>query len=399
MVVFGLLMYPRHPAELPGKHKNVGTVRVRLPSATHAQVLYPCLANGGKVTQYMRSEAVDSLAALTGIPSCTFRHLDTIRSHPSPLEAPVLPRPNGSAGWPIIIFSHGTWGCEEMYTSLCRSLASYGYVVIALEHEDGSGVYAVRADGKPVPFQSPWTHDPDDATYREPMLRQRLKELEGALADLSYEGEPSSKISSHLLSVLAQCDRSSFILSGHSFGAATCALAAQELGASVRHRLLCALLFDTWAGAMSEKSRLQGVPLPLLSVESEPWAVGKWGVEQLNQNTPCAFYAPSTEHQSFSDSSLFFPTCIARKTRSLGPNERRHKLHRAVACVADAFATRARQQHNNPMDSVVLSSQMLFSTPEALLAQVRSEDVEGVLRPLHREEGFNLEEGSRAFNL
>ena len=40
MVVFGLLMYPRHPAELPGA-KNVGTVRVRLPSATHAQVLYP----------------------------------------------------------------------------------------------------------------------------------------------------------------------------------------------------------------------------------------------------------------------------------------------------------------------------------------------------------------------
>ena len=234
----------------------------------------------------------------------------------------------------------------------------------------------------------------DDATYREPCCAAtRAREAPRPVTRASRRQISSACCRSSRSAIAPPSCSLALLWRRHL------RLAARELGASVRHRLLCALLFDTWASAMSEKSRLQGVPLPLLSVESEPWAVGKWGVEQLNQNTPCAFYAPSTEHQSFSDSSLFFPTCIARKTRSLGPNERRHKLHRAVACVADAFATRARQQHNNPMDSVVLSSQMLFSTPEALLAQVRSEDVEGVLRPLHREEGFNLEEGSRAFNL
>jgi len=33
----------------------------------------------------------------------------------------------------------------EMYTQLCMHLASLGYVVVALEHEDGSGAYAEAA--------------------------------------------------------------------------------------------------------------------------------------------------------------------------------------------------------------------------------------------------------------
>ena len=117
MVVFSFLGYPDHPRELPGP-KTVATLRTRLPSSTHVQVLYPCPPENGsrKVTEYMRTPAVDNLATLAGLPSCMFRHLDKgpFISHPSPHEAPVL-TPSGDGGrWPIIVFSHGTWGCEEM---------------------------------------------------------------------------------------------------------------------------------------------------------------------------------------------------------------------------------------------------------------------------------------------
>lgn len=36
--------------------------------------------------------------------------------------------------FPIIIFSHGISGNRLCYSTLCASLASYGFVVVALEH-------------------------------------------------------------------------------------------------------------------------------------------------------------------------------------------------------------------------------------------------------------------------
>lgn len=36
--------------------------------------------------------------------------------------------------FPVIIFSHGISGTRQFYTIYCASLASYGYVVVALEH-------------------------------------------------------------------------------------------------------------------------------------------------------------------------------------------------------------------------------------------------------------------------
>ena len=34
------------------------------------------------------------------------------------------------------------WKCSDMYTNVCSDLASFGYVVFALEHECGSAAYA-----------------------------------------------------------------------------------------------------------------------------------------------------------------------------------------------------------------------------------------------------------------
>lgn len=52
------------------------------------------------------------------------------------------------SGRPVVVFSHGLGGFRSMYTLPCAELASQGYVVLALEHLDGSSS-AARAPGGP----------------------------------------------------------------------------------------------------------------------------------------------------------------------------------------------------------------------------------------------------------
>ena len=131
-----------------------------------------------------------------------------------------------------------------------------------------------------------------------------------------------------------QCNRESFMLCGHSFGAATCVRASQEL--SSRVTIDCVMLYDCWAGALTPEGRAQGVPtkIPTVTVESGDWASHRWGITNLGTcHYACNFVAPSTAHQSFADSSLWAPTFLARANGAMGSREERHTLHSSVAKV------------------------------------------------------------------
>lgn len=55
--------------------------------------------------------------------------------------APLAPPPASSstAKHPLVIFSHGLAGTRNTYSQYCSALAAKGYVVLAIEHRDGSG--------------------------------------------------------------------------------------------------------------------------------------------------------------------------------------------------------------------------------------------------------------------
>ncbi|KAI9893002.1 MAG: hypothetical protein M1814_000886 [Vezdaea aestivalis] len=55
---------------------------------------------------------------------------------------PLLP-PGDSKQWPVFVFSHGLGGTRNMYSHLVGSMASHGFIAIAIEHRDGSAARAV----------------------------------------------------------------------------------------------------------------------------------------------------------------------------------------------------------------------------------------------------------------
>ena len=80
----------------------------------------------------------------------------------------------GEDRFPIVFFSH-LFGSMEMYSNICRHLASMGMVVVAIEHEDGSACYAQNKDGDEIYYRKPPAgidySDRDQVRVRKPMSR------------------------------------------------------------------------------------------------------------------------------------------------------------------------------------------------------------------------------------
>jgi pimeloyl-ACP methyl ester carboxylesterase len=219
----------------------------------------------------------------------------------------------------------------EIYTLLCQQVASQGYFVVALEHEDGSGSYAQTWDGKPIYY-----HRPDDTPYsrtkvlnfRTPMLEQRIREVEKVMEYLQVTGHPGADASLPI----------SFL--GHSFGASAMAMTAQHLENSKLTTVNSVCLLDPWAFSMTNQALEKGLPLPLLSIFSESWTKSsetKHALELLaNSQRAISLYAPNSVHQSFSDTSCWLPSFVARKMYQRAATEGRHQTIRATAraCVS-----------------------------------------------------------------
>lgn len=173
-----------------GPYAVASTIR-RLPGGPAMMITYPA-AEGGKPQPYLRPKARDSLASLfmtvsfkrpSLAPPARWLLSAFVGNPPStvPADAPALP-----GKWPVVLFSHGIWGSIEMYSDLCAEMASFGAVVLALEHEDGSGLCAETAAGDPVPYSPSIREGKRDAcvAFRKPFLAKRLAECEAVLSQL-----------------------------------------------------------------------------------------------------------------------------------------------------------------------------------------------------------------------
>jgi Platelet-activating factor acetylhydrolase, isoform II len=238
----------------------------------------------------------------------------------------------------------------EMYTQLCHQIASHGYLVVAMEHEDGSGAYAETPVGEPIPYKSP-----DDTPYsrqkvwdfRRPFLQQRVNETTGVLDILLNQDSSleASLLSVQVQKILKAGDTSKGVaFVGHSFGATAMILAAQRYMAdsSSQKKIPNSLsLLDPWCFALESEAVKHGIPasVPTLTILSEAWLTNPETkqVDQFMQQcqTISSWYIPCTVHASFSDAVSWLPRFLGRKLYLCHKNERKHKTipTAAMACV------------------------------------------------------------------
>jgi pimeloyl-ACP methyl ester carboxylesterase len=343
--VLWVLRYPSFDAGLPGPHK-VGAIQTRIPGATACQIHYPTeeedssSSSKGLFTPYFRPKAIEGLADYSRTPAKILDFLSK-RQHPCRIDA----APIADKRFPIVVFSHGLGGCMEMYTELCQQIASYGFWVVAMEHEDGSGCYAENRKGDPIYYERP-----DDSPYsrkkivnfRRPFLQQRVEETNKVLEHIFKTTKDDDPL---VQKILQAADTTKGIsLLGHSFGGASMVLTAQKHLATPLAKSTMSIsslsLLDCWAFSLEDEVLQAGIPdtLATLSVLSEAWLTNPETaqVKQLLQHSSeqqlvTSLYAPKSVHVSFSDSVNWLPGFALRKLRMRGKKEKGHETIRSVA--------------------------------------------------------------------
>ncbi|KAG1741441.1 platelet-activating factor acetylhydrolase [Suillus paluster] len=302
-------------------------------------------------------------------PNCIYRAIAYLTAaaaiwgtaFPAIENAPLMSPPPSVSKWPVIIFSHGV-GCSRlMYSAFCGEMASRGYVVVAIEHRDGTGPSSrITAEGG-IERDFYWldwsdlqyakhlqmsvlvllTHTSwvdleeqpkNDTTLRHVQLEVRKAELEHVIRAV-YRISQSEQVPQTRFSRGAwdwtpwTCiDPSNPIMTGHSFGGSLALAAAASGSFHFSH----VIVFDPatqrltpWKGQISS---------PLLTINSEEFSLGaeftvlqevattasSWHTfllrtyKDILMSLILIFLKAGATHPAFSDVFLILPDCINR---------------------------------------------------------------------------------------
>jgi len=223
-------------------------------------------------------------------------------AHGLPQDEPAGPD-DQRPPFPCVIFSHGLGGSRNTYSSVCGELASHGFVVIAMEHRDGSCARTFVNLPEPddqgrrsyeVDYIFPKDNAQDtspnsakgvDLELRTAQVEMRLAEIDEALhvlrmvnegrgpevARLNLRRKGNVGSSSHGLDEIEWSEwqgrlaLQDMTMMGHSFGGVT---TAQVLRSTERFSMFGqGVLLDAWGPAISESKN--NISKPVLAIASE----------------------------------------------------------------------------------------------------------------------------------
>ncbi|MEZ4563972.1 MAG: hypothetical protein R2853_14675 [Thermomicrobiales bacterium] len=274
----------------------VDTARDRRLMAT---VWYPAAAPGeaAPLTHYP-DQLMAGMANLTGLPGIVFQHLryiDVAASEDAPILADGEP-------FPVLVFSHGMTGMRLQNASMLQDLASWGYVVLALDHTDAAAV-TTFPDGETrfydlTRFGLPADDAPSTATVETNVFPVWVADQQFAFDTLEEWQENDPLFAGTL-------DLDHLGAFGHSFGGAT----ALEV-CRVDARCQAAADLD---GGIYGAIRREPTVRPTLIMSSAgsrdvPGAMAGWGnVLALAEGPARWLELPGSSHLSFTDMELLSP--------------------------------------------------------------------------------------------
>jgi len=269
---------------------------------------------------------------------------------------------------PLAFYSHGLTGSSSLYSYQAISLASEGYLVMCMEHRDGSAFGTKKECGEVVKFdRSPSTMgEEEEILYRRNQINIRANEIIVACRSLLALNDNDDDALKELgISFQSVLDKRGVLACGHSMGAGTAVCVASRIpnliSGIIAHEPTLNWIPDdarklflgrdpTYKGGtvvgytmkekyyvfdklmnIIEKKKCSIHELPMLIVWSEEWYNKGWGESQRvdkmfhdgflgSKKTLSKVLTIKGAHHTFaSDCGMLLPTWLARPLQITGP--------------------------------------------------------------------------------
>ena len=350
--------------------KSVAASTTKLPSRVSVRLLYPTKDLPGRGVPYLDPALAKEYCRQTmlfGAPPPLkkfggFLHYWRFIRLPVKRHATLVTEP---ALLPVIIYSHGLGGSSDMYAYQAMALAAQGYVVLSINHSDGSAPAILLSDGSIHAFDHEVAMLADDGhayvRRRREQADHRTREFLAATeAFLQLNDGDNLELVKAGISLRGRLDQNVTFM-GHSFGGAT-ALSASARRPDMVHQVVAHepavdWMTDDARQSLFAKSVMMGLThsysggtagytkesdgednlaihkLDLLIMYSYEWQVKKWGeahvVEELFMQGRLGRQGGSSHfqvikesfHMEFSDVAMLTPTWLARATGQVGKRD------------------------------------------------------------------------------
>ncbi|RHY26032.1 hypothetical protein DYB32_007922 [Aphanomyces invadans] len=306
--LFPLPLFPP-PSPL---HPHVGCVSMRL-RGVDCRIFYPTNAKDvGKALPYLHhgKHLAIGLHTFIKLPAWFFASL----SNGTLWARGDVPLAKATNGWPVMIFSHGMGGSLEMYSSITQYVASEGFVVIVVNHDDGSASVSRNVDEITYSYyQRPPQSALDDWVgegyfIRNKQVHARVRHVRAVLDAL----------------VDLQTDEGGLFYEGLNLDHVAAAATDRQDRAKRDSRIKVVVGLDMWLEPIDADVVAEGVPdVAVCSIISQHW-MDEWDshFEQLKtmarrcRHPSSAFFAlAQTRHNNFCDLALFSPVQLSSMKR------------------------------------------------------------------------------------
>lgn len=244
-------------------------------------------------------EVSRALAKNNFLPFFALDHTTSILSN-AYYEAPIN---DDLDQYPVIVISHGWSGFRNLHADFAEELASYGYIVVSIDHTYGS-VATELDDGfaylneEALPSRDTTQ---DFLTYANELVDTYASDV---IRTLDYQEELNNPTSRSRFR--DRLDLSKIGLLGHSTGGGANALVALQ-----DERVEALIGLDAWVEPIEDSALSQGLTIPSLFLRSESWETGEnnaYLYDLIEQSSDALLYQiDGTTHFDFAMIYMYSP--------------------------------------------------------------------------------------------